>query len=160
MLRNLLIGTIAGAAGTVALDIATYTDMAIRGRSSSNAPAQLVEQIAVKAGLPLSSKGTSYNDQTAKSRESGLGALLGYVNGLATGTLYGLLRSQLGSIPAPLAGAVVGMAAMAGSDVPLITSGVSNPKTWGVSGWVSDAIPHLIYGLVTVLTYEALAKGE
>jgi hypothetical protein len=79
---------------------------------------------------------------------------------VGTGILYGVFRSQVGSVPAPLAGAVVGMAAMAESDVPLITSGVSNPKTWGVSGWVSDVIPHLIYGLVTVFTYEALAGME
>ncbi len=160
MLRSVLIGAIAGAAGTVALDMATYADMAIRGRSSSNAPAQLVEKMAVKTGLRLSSNGTGYNDQVAKSRESGLGALLGYINGVGTGILYGVFRSQVGSVPAPLAWAVVGMAAMAESDVPLITSGVSNPKTWGVSGWVSDVIPHLIYGLVTVFTYEALAGME
>jgi len=33
---------------------------------------------------------------------------------------------------------------------------VSDPTTWGLSGWASDAIPHLIYGLVTASTYEAL----
>lgn len=160
MLRNVLMGTIAGAAGTVALNMATYIDMAIRGRSSSNAPAKMVENLAVKAHLPLSSQGTGYNDSTARNRESGLGALLGYVNGLGTGTLYGLLRSQLDSVPLVLAGPIVGLAAMAESDVPLITLGGSNPKSWGVSGWAADAIPHLIYGLVTVLTYEALSNMD
>ena len=28
----------------------------------------------------------------------------------------------------------------------------------GASGWTSDIIPHAIYGLVTVLTYEAYAE--
>ncbi|HJT59800.1 MAG TPA: hypothetical protein VJ761_25040, partial [Ktedonobacteraceae bacterium] len=74
--------------------------------------------------------------------------------------LYGLLRSQLDSVPLVLAGPIVGLAAMAESDVPLITLGGSNPKSWGVSGWVADAIPHLIYGLVTVLTYEALSNMD
>ncbi len=160
MLRNVLIGTIAGAAGTVALDIATYADMAIRGRSSSNAPAKMAENLAKIVHLPLSSQGTGSNDQAAQNRESGLGALLGYVNGLGTGALYGLVRSQFDNVPVPLAGILVGLAAMAESDVPLITLGKSNPKTWGFSGWTADIIPHLIYGMVTVLTYEALAGTE
>ena len=45
---------------------------------------------------------------------------------------------------------------MAASDVPLIASRVSDPRSWGVSGWLSDLIPHLLYGLVTVATYESL----
>ena len=160
MLRNVLMGTIAGAAGTVALDIASYADMAIRGRPSSNAPAKLVENLAKIVHLPLSSQGTGSNDQMVQNRESGLGALLGYVNGLGTGALYGLVRSQLDNVPIPLAGILVGLAAMAESDVPLITLGKSDPKSWGFSGWTADIIPHLIYGLVTVLTYEALTGTE
>ena len=159
VLRNVLIGTIAGAAGTVALDIASYADMAIRGRSASNAPAKLVENLANIVHLPLSPQGTGSNDLAVQNRESGLGALLGYVNGLGTGALYGMVRSQLDNVPVPLAGILVGLAAMAESDVPLVTLGKSDPKTWGFSGWTADLIPHLIYGLVTVLTYEALA-GE
>jgi hypothetical protein len=46
---------------------------------------------------------------------------------------------------------------MAASDVPMVALKVSNPKTWGVSGWLSDLVPHLIYGLVTVATVEALS---
>ena len=33
---------------------------------------------------------------------------------------------------------------------------MSNPKTWGFAGWAAEIIPHFIYGLVTVITYEAL----
>ncbi len=160
MLRNVLIGTIAGAAGTVALDIASYADMAIRGRSSSNAPAKLVEKLANMAHLPLSTRPAGSNDQSIQNRESGLGAVLGYVNGLGTGALYGLLRSQLEEVPVPLAGVVVGLTAMAASDVPLIALRVSDPKSWGFSGWVADIIPHLVYGMVTVLTYETLSNME
>ncbi len=36
--------------------------------------------------------------------------------------------------------------------------GATNPKTWGISGWASDLIPHLVYGLVAVFTYEAFAR--
>jgi hypothetical protein len=38
MLRGVLVGTLAGAAGTVALNIVTYADMAVRGRPASEPP--------------------------------------------------------------------------------------------------------------------------
>lgn len=158
MVSGALIGAIAGAGGTVALDIATYVDMAIRGRSSSGAPAQMVSILAKAVGLPLSSQGVGSQDQTAQNRENGLGALLGYGNGLGVGIAYGLLRSRQDQIPVPLAGIGVGLVAMAASDIPLIALRVSNPKTWGFSGWAADAIPHLVYGLVTATVYEALTN--
>ena len=157
MLKSALRGLVAGAAGTVALDIATYLDMAIRGRSSSNAPSRMIDTIAEKIHLPLSSQGAGSQDQGAQNRESGLGALLGYVNGLGTGAIYGLIRSQFDEVPLPLAAAAVGLGAMAASDVPIVALHVSDPKTWGLSGWLSDAIPHLVYGIVTVATYQALS---
>ena len=161
MLRNTLIGLAAGAIGTVALNISTYADMAMRGRSSSGAPSKMVHILADKVNLPLSSKGVGAQDEKAQNRESGLGALLGYVNGLGVGALYGLLRSQVDEdVSLPLMGVLVGASAMAASDVPLVSLKVSNPKTWGVSGWASDAIPHLIYGLVTAGVYQLLADNE
>ena len=158
MLSGALIGAVAGAVGTVALDVTTYADIAIRGRSSSGAPSQMVSILAKAVGLPLSSQGVGSQDETAQNRESGLGALLGYVNGLGVGVVYGLLRSRQDDIPIPLAGIGVGLAAMAASDIPLIALRVSNPKTWGFSGWAADAIPHLVYGLVTAIVYEALTN--
>ena len=158
MLSGALIGAVAGAVGTVALDVTTYADMAIRGRSSSGAPSQMVSILAKAVGLPLSSQGVGSEDETAQNRESGLGALLGYVNGLGVGVAYGLLRSRQDDIPIPVAGIGVGLAAMAASDIPLIALRVSNPKTWGFSGWAADAIPHLVYGLVTAIVYEALTN--
>ena len=158
MLSGALIGAVAGAVGTVALDVTTYADIAIRGRSSSGAPSQMVSILAKAVGLPLSSQGVGSQDETAQNRESGLGALLGYVNGLGVGVVYGLLRSRQDDIPIPVAGIGVGLAAMAASDIPLIALRVSNPKTWGFSGWAADAIPHLVYGLVTAIVYEALTN--
>ena len=158
MLSGALIGAVAGAVGTVALDVTTYVDMAIRGRSSSGAPSQMVSILAKAVGLPLSSQGVGSEDQTAQNRESGLGTLLGYMNGLGVGVAYGLLRSRQDDIPIPVAGIGVGLAAMAASDIPLIALRVSNPKTWGFSGWAADAIPHLVYGLVTAIVYEALTN--
>ena len=157
MLKSALRGLVAGAVGTIALDLATYLDMAIRGRSSSNAPSNMVKIIAEKIHLPLSSQGASSEDQTAQNRESGLGALLGYVNGLGTGVMYAIVRSQFDEIPVPLAAALVGLTAMAGSDIPLVSLGASDPRTWGIAGWLADAVPHLVYGIVAVATYEAMS---
>ena len=156
MLRHLLMGTAAGAVGTVALNVATYADMAIRGRPSSNVPAILAGVLADKAGLSLSAGGESSDDEKAQNRQSGLGALFGYVTGLGVGTAYGLLRPHLRGVPTSVAGVGVGLAAMAASDIPFAALGVSDPATWGVSGWAADVVPHLAYGLVTAIAYDAL----
>jgi hypothetical protein len=160
MLNSTLRGVIAGAAGTVALNVATYADMALRARPASSTPSQLVAKAAQRVRLPLSPKGVGADDETAQNRESGLGSLLGYVNGLGVGILYGLLRDQLENVSIPLASVGVGVSAMAASDVPLVSFQLTDPKTWGLSGWLSDAIPHLVYGLVTVVVYEALSNTD
>jgi hypothetical protein len=159
MWRNTLAGAISGTVGTFALDFTTYADMAIRGRSSSNAPSQLVKIVSERAGLPTPSSANGHK-QEIQNRENGVGSLLGYVNGVGMGMLYGLVRSRTENVSTPLAGIVVGLAAMAASDVPLVSLGISNPKTWGLSGWLSDLIPHLIYGLVTVSAYEAFFNNQ
>ena len=82
MLGSTLRGIVAGAMGTVALNIATYADMAARGRSSSSAPSKMIDKVAKQIHLPLSPQGVGAQDETTQNRESGLGALLGYVNGL------------------------------------------------------------------------------
>ncbi|WP_201379594.1 hypothetical protein [Ktedonobacter sp. SOSP1-52] len=73
-------GLLAGAMGTVVLDIAGYADMALRGRPSSNTPAKMVDVLATMLHLSLSSQGNDAQDSTVQNRESGLGALLGYIN--------------------------------------------------------------------------------
>ena len=55
-----------------------------------------------------------------------------------------------------VAGAAVGLSAMAASDLPIALTGVSDPATWSSTDWLSDLIPHLVYGLVTVAVYDAL----
>ena len=164
MLRRTLRGIAAGATGTAALNIATYVDMAARGRASSEVPAKVAGALTQSVGMPLEteangSEHVSQNEQAkAQHRLSGLGALMGYATGLGIGALYGLARPILVKLPLPLAGLALGAAAMASSDVPATITGATNPKTWGASGWASDIIPHAIYGLVTVLTYEAYAE--
>ena len=167
MLCDMLFGTLAGAAGTVALNITTYADMAIRGRPSSQTPAKVAEKIAAGAGVDLAGQAgasaqgqapSDQNKQAAEHRASGLGVLLGYATGLGVGTAYGVVRLAVREVPVPLAGLLLGAAAMASSDVPAIKLGVTDPGEWGTSGWLADIVPHLAYGLVTAAVYEALAR--
>ena len=49
---------------------------------------------------------------------------------------------------------------MTAADASYAVTGASDPKTWTVTDWISDLVPHIIYGLVTVATYEAIARCE
>jgi hypothetical protein len=154
MRRNLLLGIAAGAVGTIALDVATYLDMAVRARPASSTPSEVVGALTERAGVELAADG---NGERAGNRRSGIGALLGYGVGLGIGAAYGLLRPLLPGLPPPVAATGLGLAAMAASDVPATALGVTDPRTWGAAGWASDLLPHLAYGLATATVYEALA---
>jgi hypothetical protein len=144
VLRRVLVGAAAGAAGTTALNAVSYADMALRGRAASQAPDRVVERSAELLGTRVPGSG----DRRA-NRLSALGALGGNAVGVAVGVAYALLRG-LGWRPAlPAATVVTGLAAMAAADVPLAALGVSDPRTWSAVDWASDVVPHLAYGLVT-----------
>ncbi len=156
MRRGVLAGLVAGAAGTIALDIATYTDMAIRGRAASGVPSQMAGILAERAGIDLSGGRGDAAKEQAEHRKSGAGALLGYGSGLGVGAAYGLLSPLLRWLPRSLRGGAIGLAAMAASDVPIARLGVSDPATWSAADWAADLIPHLAYGLVTATVYDAI----
>ena len=46
------------------------------------------------------------------------------------------------------------------SDSTLAGLRVSDPRTWSVTDWLSDLIPHLVYGTVTYATLVALERGD
>ena len=50
---GLLCGAAAGAAGTTALNVITYLDIAVRGRSTSTTPERTVEAMARLFGLTV-----------------------------------------------------------------------------------------------------------
>ena len=154
MLRNALVGAAAGAVGTVALNATTYADMVVRARPSSSVPSEVAGELAGKARVDLSGEGRG-DDETAQNRKSGLGALFGIATGVGVGPAYGLIRPRLGrSVSVPRAAVVLGLAAMAGSDVPAASLGVTDPTQWGANAWISDLVPHLAYGLATAAAYE------
>ncbi|TDC10416.1 hypothetical protein E1267_04230 [Nonomuraea longispora] len=143
---------IAGAAGTSALNLATYLDMAIRARAASTTPQQTVERLAGLADVDLG------HDERAGHRKEALGALTGYATGAGAALCYGLLSSRRRpSWPAGV-GALTALA-MAGSNVPMTVLGVTDPREWPVSSWISDVVPHLAYGLTAYVAYELLRSS-
>ncbi|MGI8718695.1 MAG: hypothetical protein ACR2JN_12785 [Lapillicoccus sp.] len=150
MMRKILVGAAAGAAGTTALNTITYLDMTWRGRPASSTPEKLVEAVADKADLSIPGDG-----DTRDARLSGLGALSGIVTGIGIGAAYGLLDA-LGLRPGLFLGSLLtGAAAMAASDGSMAGFGVADPTTWSGSDWASDIIPHFGYGAVLSATYNA-----
>lgn len=156
MLRNVAIGLVAGAAGTAALNITTYLDMLVRARPGSSVPATVAGEMADRAGVE--SLSVQNEGEEAQNRRSGAGALLGFATGLGIGAGYGALRSRLDSVPVYAGGPSLGVAAIVGSDAPAAAFNVTNPTSWGPNAWLSDIVPHMIYGVVTAATYERLAK--
>lgn len=150
IVRNVLLGAAAGAAGTTALNAATYADMTWRARPSSSTPEKTVEELADKADVEVPGEG-----EDKENRLAGLGALSGIVTGVGVGAAYGVMRS-LGLRPPVAVGAVLTtLGALAGSNGPMTALGITDPRTWGASDWVSDVVPHLAYGVVTAATYAA-----
>ena len=89
------------------------------------------------------------------NRVSALGALSGILTGVGVGAAYGGARA-LGLRPPVWLGAVLATAgALSGSNGPMTVLGVSDPRTWSTTDWVSDVVPHLAYGAVTAATYAA-----
>ena len=149
MLKNVIRGAAAGAAGTTALDAVGYADMVARGRPASNAPGQVVEELAKRSGLTVPGSG-----EVRQNRLQGLGALSGIATGILIGAGAGQLQHAVRKL-GPIAGpAVIGGAAMVTTDLSMAILGVSDPRSWNASSWLSDVMPHLAFGAVV---YAALA---
>jgi hypothetical protein len=150
MRHPVVVGLIAGAAGTTALNLVSYFDMTMRGRAASSLPAQAAADLSGDLGLPL---GTG---ESKSHREEGLGALLGYATGLGVGAGYGLVRTQV-RVPAVVGAVGLALAAMAASDAPMTALGLTDPRSWAASSWVADALPHLAFGLTAAATFRFIS---
>lgn len=144
MIQSIVRGGVAGAAGTTVLNAVTYADMALRGRPSSQVPAQVMDTLAQEAGHPVPGEG-----ETRDNRLSGLGALSGIAVGCCTGVAVSLLRQAGVRLPWWLGGLATGALAMAATDIPMARLGVSDPTTWSAKDWGADVVPHLVYGMTT-----------
>lgn len=150
-------GLAAGAVGTTVLNAVSYLDMAFRGRPASSAPGRTVEALAGELGWSIPGRG-----DTKDNRRTALGELSGLTTGLTVGVAASLTRALGVRLPAPIAALVTGVAAMAATDAPMATLGVSDPCRWSTESWVSDAVPHLAYGIATqaVLRRAAPSRGS
>jgi hypothetical protein len=149
-MKKIVRGAVAGAAGTTALNAVGYADMALRGRSASSVPAGVAEQLVRRVGGTVPGSGAA-----RQNRLEGLGALAGIAAGAGVGTLAGQLQGAVRRL-GPLAGpAVIGGAAMLVTDLTTAGLGVSDPRTWDASSWLSDIVPHLAFGAVV---YAALSE--
>ena len=158
LFRGLVRGAAAEAAGTTGLNAATYLDMAVRGRGSSSAPQDIIEKTAGKVGVDIPGEGEARDNRLA-----GLGPLSGITVGVVVGAIAGATKSMLNRRNGPtqlIATALAtGAAAMMLADAPMKALGVSDPADWRAQDWAADAIPHLLYGIVTAATLAATEGG-
>lgn len=89
-----------------------------------------------------------------------LADLAGNVQGAEAG--YTIVRPALAVRDAGVVrivdGRFAGAAAMAASDGSMTALGVTDPRQWDANSWLSDALPHLAYGAVTIATLHALDR--
>jgi hypothetical protein len=146
-------GGAAGAAGTTALNVVTYLDMAVRGRPESSTPERAVEKLAEKAHLPIPGEG-----EVRAHRVQGLGALTGLMAGIGVGVLVGLARVS-GYRPAkPVGTLLTTLTVLVAANGPMTVLGITDPRTWSRTDWVSDLVPHLAYGVVVTTTLDAFDR--
>ncbi|MGY2003373.1 hypothetical protein [Blastococcus sp. SYSU DS1024] len=146
-------GAAAGAAGTTALNAVTYLDMVVRGRGSSSTPEQTVEKLAETAHVPIPG-----DDQTRQNRLQGLGPMTGIVAGVGVGVVGGLARASGLLSSKPVGTLLTGLGAMVAGNGPMTVLGVTDPRTWSTTDWLSDLVPHLAYGLVVKNTIDAFDR--
>lgn len=152
MLRDVLRGAAAGAAGTTALNAVAYLDMAVRGRPESETPKKTAEALAGKANVAIPGEG-----DVADNRASALGALSGIVAGISVGAALGLVRGLGVRLPSWAAATVASVGALAGTNGPMTALGVTDPREWSLVDWVSDIVPHVAYGVVTAAAFESMS---
>ncbi len=141
---GLLAGAAAGAAGTTALNTATYLDMVLRGRPASSTPDKTVERLAELAHLPIAG-----DEDSRGNRVSGLGALTGILAGVGVGVALGAARAA-GWRPGLVSSSLLaGAGALLAGNGPMTVLGVTDPRSWSASDWISDLVPHAAYGAVT-----------
>jgi len=142
-IRAVASGAAAGAAGVTALNAVTYLDMVTRARPASSTPEESVRKLSEKTGISVPG-----NDDQRSNRVAGLGPLLGIGTGVMAGVVLGVARG-IGWRPNAVVGtfAATGVALLAGN-APMTLLHVTDPRKWSASGWISDLVPHLAFGVV------------
>src|SRR4051812_37429218 len=136
-------GAAAGAAGTTALNAVTYLDMVVRGRGSSSTPERTVGKLAGKAHVDIPG-----DEETRQNRVQGLGPLTGLVAGVGVGVLTGLVRATGFRSGKPVGTALTTVVVMVAANGPMTVLGITDPRSWSATDWLSDVVPHVVYGIV------------
>ena len=146
-------GAAAGAAGSSALNAATYLDMVVRGRGTSSTPEQTVEALAQKAHVSIPG-----DDEKRSNRVQGLGPLTGLAAGVGVGVVVGLVRAA-GYRSQPLVGTLLTtLGVLVAANGPMTVLGITDPRTWSATDWASDIVPHLAYAAVVKTTMDAFDR--
>jgi hypothetical protein len=145
-------GLLAGAAGTTALNAATYLDMAVRGRPPSETPRRSIETITDRLHLGIAGRGAQRDH-----RLEGLSALAGIATGVSIGGVFGWLHAHRVRF-GPFGSVVIGGSAMLATDASMVRLGISDPRDWTTADWLSDALPHLAYGIATQASLTATQR--
>jgi len=151
LVRGVLIGAAAGAAGTTALNAVTYLDMVVRGRPTSSTPEATVEKLSDKIHVPVPGEGAA-----RQNRVAGLGPLTGLVAGVGVGAGLGVGRAAGWRPDLVVSGLLATVGALIGSNAPMTVLGVTDPRTWAATDWVADVVPHVVYGAVTAWVLQGL----
>jgi hypothetical protein len=146
-------GAAAGAAASTALNAVTYLDMAVRGRGSSSTPEETVEKLADKAHVDIPG-----DEETRQNRVQGLGPLTGLVAGVGVGVLTGLVRAAGFRSSPPVGTALTTVGVLVAANGPMTVLGITDPRSWSAADWLSDVVPHLVYGLVLKTTMDAFDR--
>jgi len=112
-----------------------------------------VEKLAEKAHLPIPGEG-----ETRQNRVAGLGPLTGLMAGIGVGVIGGLARA-MGFRPSTTADlALTTLVVLVAANGPMTALGITDPRTWSATDWVSDVVPHLAYGAVVEATMDAFGR--
>jgi hypothetical protein len=154
VLKRLGYGLASGAVGTTALNLTTYLDMAWRGRGASEMPAKAATTLGEKVGMRLPAD----DEEATENRKTALGSLLGFATGLGIGAAYGLVTSGEPESSTVTAGIALGLTAMVATDLPMTALGLTDPREWDAQSWLSDLVPHLVYGICTAGAHKAFTS--
>ena len=146
-------GALAGLAGTAVMTLmmkkAAPKIVPEEMRPDKFPPKRAVEWAEEQAGEP---------NALTESQETKAAMGAHFTYGSGAGVVYGLLREQMGGIPAPLSGMLFGVGLWAVSFEGWMPAlGVQEathekpPKKWPM-----PIMGHMVYGATTALTYEAL----
>ncbi|MFE2477885.1 hypothetical protein [Streptomyces sp. NPDC059389] len=151
LVRPILHGAVAGLAGTTALNMAGYVDVVLRGRPISDTPEITVRTLAARLRIRIPG-----DDRIRENRVAGLGPLIGYAVGTGMGVALSLSQAA-GWLPTKTSRyAAASLFALTVTNMPIFLLGISDPRTWTASDWVSDIIPHGLFAVVAVQVIEKL----